>query len=66
MSKNIPGWGLTILGGVSLLFSGWFYLKQLLLDPKRASSTDLTWAIVFLLQGIVGVVLGLIALRKSR
>ena len=66
VSKKTPGCALTILGTVSLLFSIWFYLKQLLLDPKQASSTNRNWAVVFLMLGIIGIVLGLMALRKKR
>ncbi len=66
MSKKTPGCALTIFGTASLLLAIWFYLKQLLLDPKQASSRDRNWAIVFLVQGIVGIILGLVALRKSR
>lgn len=65
VSKKTVGCALTILGAVGLLFSIWFYLKQLLLDPKQASSTNKNWAVVFLVQGIIGIVLGLMALRKK-
>ena len=65
MSRKTPGCTLTILGAGSLLFAIWFYLKQLLLDPKQASTANRNWAMVFLLQGIIGIVLGLMALRKK-
>ena len=66
MSKKSPGCVLTILGVVSLLVAIWFYLKQLLLDPKQASMADRNWAIVFLILSIIGIVAGLVAFRKSR
>jgi uncharacterized membrane protein len=66
MSKKSPGCVLIILGVVSLLSAIWFYIKQLLLDPKQASSADRNWAIGFLILGIIGIVAGLSVLRKRR
>ena len=66
MRKKSPGCVLTILGVTSLLVAIWFYLKQLLLDPKQASSADRNRAIVFLLLSIIGIVAGLVAFRKRR
>ena len=66
MRKKAPGCVPTIFGAVSLLSAIWFYLKQLLFDPKGASSADRNWAIGFLLLSIIGIAAGLVALRKSR
>ena len=66
MTRKIVGWALIFLGAVSLLIGlSYFFLVGYLLDPKGASDEGEKLGWTFSLPGILGLVLGWLALKKK-
>lgn len=66
MKRKTLGDTLILFGIVGLIFSLFFYLNQVLLDPKEASTVNKNLAIVSAVAGVIGITAGLVARRKGR
>ena len=66
MNRKTFGDILILFGIVGLIFSLFFYLNQVLLDPKEASTVNKNLAIVSAVAGVIGITAGLVARRKGR
>ena len=66
MKSRDIGWLFALFGILSLILALWFYVNQILLDPKQASSTSKNLAIIFALAGIGGIAAEIVLLLKSR
>ena len=67
MSQRTIGWVLLILGVVGVLIGlSYFFFIDYLLNPKGASDEGEKPGWAFTLLGILGLVLGWLALRKTK
>lgn len=60
------GWLFILLGILGIIIAVWFYLNQLLLDPKQASSANKNLAILSSVAGLISLSVGVLLPWKSR
>lgn len=63
MSRKSVGLVLIILGAASLFIGFSYFFVAYFLDPKHAIDTGEKWRWVFTLEGILGLILGWVALK---